>query len=72
VSPIPRQVAGAQPRRTVEDPPTAPIFKDGKIAGSIVVGRNPSGFAVNVPSGYLVGPIADPVGPLTRPTSGAW
>jgi hypothetical protein len=48
------------------------IFKDGKIAGSIVVGRNPSGFAVNVPSGYLVGPIADPVGPLTRPTSGAW
>ncbi|RPH77172.1 MAG: hypothetical protein EHM88_18275 [Candidatus Rokuibacteriota bacterium] len=47
-------------------------FKDGKIAGSIVVGRNPSGFAVNVPSGYLVGPIADAVGPLTRPTSGAW
>jgi uncharacterized protein GlcG (DUF336 family) len=38
----------------------------GVFDGNIVVGPNPSGFAVNVPSGYLVGPIADPVGPLTQ------
>jgi uncharacterized protein GlcG (DUF336 family) len=38
----------------------------GVFDGNIVVGPDPSGFAVNVPSGYLVGPIADPVGPLTQ------
>jgi uncharacterized protein GlcG (DUF336 family) len=38
----------------------------GVFNGTIVVGPNASGFAVDVPSGYLVGPIADPVGPLTQ------